>query len=51
MLVFFLFFSLKSFLITNSFRLAVNQQYILDTDLIQFSEQSEIALLPPFGGG
>ncbi|CAF0801512.1 unnamed protein product [Rotaria sordida] len=42
---------LKSFLNTNSFRLAVNQQYLLETDLVRFSEQSEIALLPPFGGG
>jgi hypothetical protein len=31
--------------------LAVNQEYLLDTDLIRFTEQSEIALLPPFGGG
>jgi hypothetical protein len=46
-----LLFSLKSFLTTNSFRLAVNQEYLLETDLIQFNEQSEIALLPPFGGG
>ncbi|CAF3338634.1 unnamed protein product [Rotaria sp. Silwood1] len=42
---------LKSFLTTNSFRLAVNQQYLLETDLVKFSEQSEVALLPPFGGG
>ncbi|CAF0817853.1 unnamed protein product [Rotaria sp. Silwood1] len=41
---------LKSFLTTNSFRLAVNQQYLLETDLVKFSEQSEVALLPPFGG-
>lgn len=42
---------LKTFLTTNSFRLAVNQEYLLDTDLVRFTEQSEIALLPPFGGG
>ncbi|CAF1305054.1 unnamed protein product [Adineta ricciae] len=42
---------LKSFLVTNTFRLAVNQQYLLEGDLIQFSKESEVALLPPFGGG
>jgi len=42
---------LESFLQTNSFRLAVNQQYILDSDRIQLHQHSEIALLPPFGGG
>ncbi|CAF0755985.1 unnamed protein product [Adineta steineri] len=41
---------LKTFLITNSFRVAVNQQYLLESDLIEFTQQSEIALLPPFGG-
>ena len=51
--VFFPFLSirLKSFLLTNTFRLAVNQQYLLEGDLIQFSKESEVALLPPFGGG
>ena len=44
-------FSLKAFLASSSFRLAVNQQYLLETDSVQLSEQSEIALLPPFGGG
>jgi hypothetical protein len=49
--LFFVLFSLKTFLITNSFRLAVDQQYLLESDLVQLTEKSEIALLPPFGGG
>lgn len=44
-------FSLQTFLNTSSFRLAVDQQYLLDSDSIHLTEQSEIALLPPFGGG
>ncbi|CAF4260349.1 unnamed protein product [Rotaria socialis] len=42
---------LKSFLISNCFRLAVDQEYLPESDFVRFSEQSEIALLPPFGGG
>lgn len=42
---------LKTFLETSSFKLAVNQEYLLDSDTIHLTEQSEIALLPPFGGG
>ncbi|CAF3799251.1 unnamed protein product [Rotaria magnacalcarata] len=42
---------LKSILISNCFRLAVNQEYLPESDFVKFNKQSEIALLPPFGGG